>query len=210
MSAGLLVLFRRGAAVQLAGDRVSNVRQLLLLLLKVLGGGSGSVVLEPVVDLLDGVQNGLLVILVNATTQTLVVADLVLQAEGVVLQSVAGFDLALDGLVFLSELLGLRDHSVDFFLGQTTLVVGDGDRLDLASSLVTGTDLQDTVGIQVERDFNLRNTTGSRRNAGKLELAEKVVVLGQRTLSLDCTLLATVQFWHREKLKKKKKDNLQT
>lgn len=194
MSAGLLVLFRRGAAVQLAGDRVGNVRELLLLLLKVLGGSGGGVVLEPVVDLLDGVQDGLLVILVNATTQALVVADLVLQAEGVVLQSVAGLDLALDGLVLLGELLGLSDHTVDFFLGQATLVVGDSDGLDLASSLVTGTDLQDTIGIQIERDLNLGNTTGGRRNAGKLELAEKVVVLGQRTLSLDCTSLATVQF----------------
>lgn len=202
MSAGLLILFGCGAAVQLAGDRVGNVRELLLLLLKVLGGSGGGVVLEPVVDLLDGVQDGLLVILVNATTQALVVADLVLQAEGVVLQSVAGLDLALDGLVLLGELLGLSDHTVDFFLSQTTLVVGDGDGLDLASSLVTSTDLQDTIGIQVERDLNLGNTTGGRRNAGKLELAEKVVVLGQRTLSLDCTSLAAVQFWHREKVEK--------
>lgn len=202
MSAGLLILFGCGAAVQLAGDRVGNVRELLFLLLKVLGGSGGGVVLEPVVDLLDGVQDGLLVILVNATTQALVVADLVLQAEGVVLQSVAGLDLALDGLVLLGELLGLSDHTVDFFLSQTTLVVGDGDGLDLASSLVTSTDLQDTIGIQVERDLNLGNTTGGRRNAGKLELAEKVVVLGQRTLSLDCTSLAAVQFWHREKVEK--------
>lgn len=42
--------------VELASDGVGNVGQLLLLLLEVLGGRSGSVLLEPVSGLLDGLQ----------------------------------------------------------------------------------------------------------------------------------------------------------
>ena len=45
------------AAVQLAGDRVRDVRQLLLLLLEVLGGGGSRVLLKPVSGLLDSVED---------------------------------------------------------------------------------------------------------------------------------------------------------
>lgn len=45
------------AAVKLAGDGVGNVAELLLLLIEVLGGSIGGVVVEPVLDLLDGVKN---------------------------------------------------------------------------------------------------------------------------------------------------------
>lgn len=184
MPRGLVILISRSRAIELAGDGVGHVGQLLLLLLEVLGGGFGSVVLEPVSDLLDGVQDGLLVVLINLATQAVLIVDLVLQAEGIILQRVAGLDLALDGLVLLSELFGLSDHAVDLLLGETTLVVGDGDGLSLASALVAGADLQDTVGVQIEGDLNLGNTTGSGGNAGKLELAEEVVILGQGTLAL--------------------------
>lgn len=56
---GLVILATRGTtrAVELAGDGVGDVGQLLLLLLKVLGRGSGSVLLEPLSSLLDGVND---------------------------------------------------------------------------------------------------------------------------------------------------------
>ena len=108
------------------------------------------------------------------------------------LVGIAGLDLRLDGLVLLGELLGLGHHAVDLLLGQATLVVGDGNGLSLAGALVAGADLQDTVGIQVERDLNLRNATGGGRNTGELELAELVVVLGQGALTLDCDSLLVI------------------
>jgi NAD-specific glutamate dehydrogenase len=66
-----------------------------------------------------------------------------------------------------------------------TLVVSDGDAARLASRLVGGRDVQDTVSIKVEGNgnFNLWNTTRSRRNARQLKIAEEVVVLGASTLS---------------------------
>jgi hypothetical protein len=45
------------AAVKLAGDGVCDVAELLLLLVKVLGGCLSSVVVEPVLGLLDSIEN---------------------------------------------------------------------------------------------------------------------------------------------------------
>jgi NAD-specific glutamate dehydrogenase len=72
---------------------------------------------------------------------------------------------------------------VNLLLGETTLVVSDGDAARLASCLVGGRDVQNTVSINVEGNFNLWNTTRSRRNARQLKLAEELVVLGASTLS---------------------------
>jgi hypothetical protein len=45
------------AAVKLAGDGVGDVAELLLLLVKVLGGSLSGVVVEPVLGLLDSIEN---------------------------------------------------------------------------------------------------------------------------------------------------------
>jgi hypothetical protein len=181
----VIILGRRSRAVELAGDGVCHTGELLLLLLEVLGGSSSSVVLEPVTDLLNGVDDRLLVILINLATETVLVVDLVLEAEGVVLEAVTGLDLALHGLVLLGELLGLLDHALNLLGSETALVVGDGDGLSLASALIGGADLQDAIGIEVEGNLDLRNTTGRGGDVGQLELAEHVVVLGHRALTLE-------------------------
>ena len=46
-------------------------------------------------------------------------------------------------------------------------------------------DVEHTVSISIEGDFDLRDTARGGRNTGELELAEKVVVLRARTLSLE-------------------------
>lgn len=48
-----------------------------------------------------------------------------------------------------------------------------------------GRDLENTIGIEVEGDLNLRNATRGRGDAGELELAEDVVVLGHGALTLE-------------------------
>ena len=101
-----------------------------------------------------------------------------------VLEGVECLDFLALSLVLGCETLGVGNHAVNLLLGETALLVGDGDRLRLASALVGGANLHDTVGVNLEGDLNLRNTTRRRRNARQLELAEQVVVLRQRTLSL--------------------------
>ena len=44
--------------------------------------------------------------------------------------------------------------------------------------LVFGGNSKNTVDIDFESDFDLRNTASGWRNAGQIELAENVVVLG--------------------------------
>lgn len=137
MAAVPLVVLRGCRAIQLAGDGVRHARQLLLLFLEVLCRGGSRVLLEPLHNLLDSIQNlepkvsqqmnqlaqtiasktyGLLVVLVDLPTETILIVDLILQAESVVLQAVPGLDLGLDRLVLLGELLGFSDHAVDFLL----------------------------------------------------------------------------------------------
>jgi hypothetical protein len=130
------------------------------------------------------VTYSLLVLLVNLATKTLLIGELVLEREGVVLKAVSGLDALTGGLVLLGVLLSLGDHALNLLLGQTALVVGDGDGLLLASALIVGRDLEDTVGVELERNLDLGNATGSGRDAGKLELAEDVVILGKRSLTL--------------------------
>ena len=65
------------------------------------------------------------------------------------------------------------------------LVCGDGDLLGLPGSLVLRRHLKDAVRVDLEGHFDLRYSSGRRREAGQLELAQHVVVLGHRTLSLE-------------------------
>lgn len=59
----------------------------------------------------------------------------------------------------------------------TNLVVGDGDLVGFTSGLVGSRDVEDTVGIDIKGDFDLRDTTRRRGNAGKFKFTEKVVIL---------------------------------
>ena len=72
-------------AIQLARDRIRDVRQLLLLLVEVLGRGRGGALIEPVLSFLDGFKKGLLVLFVEFAAKTFFIIGLVLQGESVVL-----------------------------------------------------------------------------------------------------------------------------
>src|SRR6202051_3634260 len=72
------------------------------------------------------------------------------QSLGVVL----GLDLGFALLVFLGVRLGVLDHLVDVGLAQAARRL-DADLLLLAGALVPGRDVDDAVGVDVERDFDL-------------------------------------------------------
>ncbi|EPE03760.1 nad-specific glutamate dehydrogenase [Ophiostoma piceae UAMH 11346] len=112
------------------------------------------------------------------------VAQGVAQRVGVRLKTVLGGDTAALGLVLLLELLGLGKHALNVLLGKTALVVGDDNLVGLAGTLLHGGDVHDTVGVQVEGDLDLGHTARGGGDAGKLELAQQVVVLGALALTL--------------------------
>jgi hypothetical protein len=198
-----LLVSATSSAVELRGDGVGDVRKLLELLIEVLRGSGSGVLLEPVLGLLDGVLDGLLVLILNLATETLVIVDLVLEAVGVILELVARLNALTVGLVLLGVLLGLLNHALNIFGAETTLVVGDGDGLGLTGTLIDGGNLEDTIGIKLKGDLNLGNTTGrgagvmlafvnltqcvqrDLRNVGELELSEVVVVLCHCTFTLE-------------------------
>jgi NAD-specific glutamate dehydrogenase len=96
-----------------------------------------------------------------------------------------------DGLVdssFQLRLVGKLKFVCQFLVAEgvaeiVSIRFKTGDAARLASRLVGGRDVQDTVSINVEGNFNLWNTARSRRNARQLKLAEELVVLGASTLS---------------------------
>ena len=66
-------------------------------------------------------------------------------------------------------------HAVYFVLTQRT-GRSDGNLLFLAGAQILGAYVYDTVGIDIERNFNLRNSAGSCRDAAQLETAQGLVV----------------------------------
>lgn len=170
------------SSVELHHDGVGLALELLLVLL-VLLTSSLLVVVEPLDDSVNLSGEGLLVGSLNLLLD-LGVGESVAERVGVRLKTVLGSDTLALGLVLFLVLLGIAEHALDLLLGQAALVVGDDNLVGLASALLDGGDVHDTVGIKIEGNLNLGNTTGGRGDTGELELAHKVVVLGALTLTL--------------------------
>merc|ERR1719503_320721 len=160
--------------VHLADDRVAHTLQFLELVLELVHFG-GLVTVQPSDRGLDGVFDRLLVVRIQLATDVGVVHG-VAHVVRVVLDGVLGFDLLLVLLVLSLVLLRVLDHALDVLLAQATLVVGNGNLVLLARALVFGGHVEDTVGVDVEANVNLRDAARRRRNAGELELAQQVVV----------------------------------
>jgi hypothetical protein len=140
--------------------------------------------LEPLEDLLGGLSDEGLVFFGELVLHLLVI-ELVLHLEAVVLESVFLLNSVLDLVILVLELLGIGDELVNFLLGETALIVGDGDLLVLAGSLVHGRDVEDTVGIDIEGNLNLGSTSGSWGNSFEVEFTELMVILGHSSLSFE-------------------------
>jgi len=168
--------------VHLGDDGVANAFDLLELVIE-LFNLCELVGIEPLDGLVAFVQDGLPFIFSNLVLNLLVIKG-GFHVEAVGFEAVLARNSLFLLIIIILELLGLVDHAFDVFLGQTTLVVGDGDLVELASGLVNSGYVEDTVGINVEGDFDLGNSAGSGWDSGKIELAKKMVVLGHRSLSL--------------------------
>ncbi|KAI3485069.1 hypothetical protein L1887_51742 [Cichorium endivia] len=169
--------------VDLGHDGVDLLLDLLLLVLELVGRGGG-VGVEPLDALLDDLLERLLVGGLELVLELGLVGG-VADVVDVRLETVLGLG-ALEGLlVLLGELLGLLEHLLDLLRRETALVVADGDLLRLAGALLGGRDVENGVGVDVEGDLDLRNTTGGGGDTRELELAEQVVVLGAGTLTLE-------------------------
>ena len=106
--------------------------------------------------------------------------DLIRQRVGLV----ARVDEITSGLIFGRVTLCVLHHPVDFVFRQATRSA-DGDLLLLARRHVLGRDVDDAVGVDVERHFDLRHAARRRRQANQVEPSECPVVARQRPLALQ-------------------------
>mmetsp|Transcript_12940 Transcript_12940/g.32851 ORF Transcript_12940/g.32851 Transcript_12940/m.32851 type:complete len:266 (+) Transcript_12940:64-861(+) len=153
------------AALRVHGlhDGRADALNLFLLVLKLLLLGE-LVRLEPREGVVDGL-GGLLLVVVRDLILELVVAQRVLHRVAVVLKAVLGLDLLLEHLVLLGVLFRVSRHLLDVLLGKARLVVGDRDLVLLARRLLERRHVQHAVGVNVERDVNLRHAARHRRDA---------------------------------------------
>jgi len=168
--------FGAGSLVDAHHDRVKLGLELLLLLLD--GLSVSGVALQELEALISGGFDSSLVLLSQVSLELLLIES-VLHLVAVVLS----LDLLADDIISSPELLSISDKLLDFLLGEAALVVGDGDLLSLAGGLV-GRHIEDTIGVNIEGNLDLRGATRRRRDAFKVELAEEMVVLGHLTLAL--------------------------
>merc|ERR1719311_392929 len=129
-----------GALVVLLDDRRADALDLLLLLLDLLRVGL-RVARQPVLPILDGIVDSLLLVLVHLLPEALVLARTLnrgLHGMDVSVESIARVDALLRQLVFLRELLRFPDHLLDLLLRQPALVVRDRDLLGVARAFVIG------------------------------------------------------------------------
>merc|ERR550532_260347 len=167
--------------VQLGDDGVADTLDFLLLVfIFVLLGGLVSV--QPCNDLIALLHDCLLFVLADLVLQLLVLHG-GLHVEAIRLQTVLGSNTLLLLVIFGLEFLGIGNHALNVFLGQTTLVVGDSNLFLFAGGLVHSRNVQDTVGIDVKGDLNLRYSSGCGRNTSQIELAEEMVVTGHGALT---------------------------
>mmetsp|Transcript_111395 Transcript_111395/g.156382 ORF Transcript_111395/g.156382 Transcript_111395/m.156382 type:complete len:133 (+) Transcript_111395:329-727(+) len=129
---------------------------------------SFGVALDPLQSLLDSLLKGGLLLIAEFVLQFLVLkrsSDRV----AVVLQSVLGFNSLSDILILLLVFLRLVDHLLDLLLGKSSLVVGNDNLVGFTGGLILGVDVQDTVGIDIESNLNLGNTSGGGGDTIKIE-----------------------------------------
>jgi hypothetical protein len=94
------------------------------------------VLLEPVLGLLKGLLDLVLVFGFNLVGELLLIFNSVSHCVDVVLEGVLGIDLFLESLILVGEFLGVTDHGLDFLFRETALIVGDCNGLGLSGALL--------------------------------------------------------------------------
>lgn len=86
-------------------------------------------------------------------------------------ETVLGFHPLSHLLILVFVFLSILDEALNFFFRESTLVVSDGDSGIGVGSLVSCLNIHNSVCVNLEGDFDLRNSSGSRGNTVEVELA---------------------------------------
>ena len=112
-----------------------------------------------------------------------VVLQQFLNAVNGLFSAVAHLGLVTALLIFGSVSFGFLNHAVDFVLRQGRSA-GDGHGLLLTGAAVLCRDMNDTVGVNVEGNLDLRQPARRRSNAGQFKSSQRLVVAGELTFPL--------------------------
>lgn len=112
------------------------------------------------------------------------VGDDLLNAADVGLELLLGLEALAESVIGGLELLGVADHGLNLSRGQLTNRVGNGDVGAAARGLLGGSDLQDTVDIDLEDDLENGLTGAHGGDGSQSELSKGGVVLAVDTLAL--------------------------
>mmetsp|Transcript_28486 Transcript_28486/g.54349 ORF Transcript_28486/g.54349 Transcript_28486/m.54349 type:complete len:262 (+) Transcript_28486:450-1235(+) len=192
----LLSLRALPSLINLADNRITdsfNLLQFLFILLLV----SRRVVIQPLQCFGHSLINSCLVFLLQFISQLVTVANGVFHVVAVSFELVACIHLFLEELILFRILLSLLHHSLNLFLGKSTLVIGDGNFLLLPCALIFSCHIQNAIGINLEGNLNLGNSSGCWGDVCQFEFTQQVVVFSHGTftlehLDLNCCLLVLV------------------
>merc|ERR1712187_564767 len=169
--------------VDLHHDWIDDALQLLLPCLDFILFGQ-LILVKPIQRLLHCRLNLLLVPTLELVLE-LVIGKSVAHLEAVILEAVLRFNFLLVLLIFCPVLLCFLHHAVNLRLRKPTLFICNGDLIRLATGLVLGRYVQDAIGVDIESDLDLRNTTWGWRNSIQVELTQEVVIFRHRALALE-------------------------
>merc|ERR1712212_464233 len=168
--------------VQLRDDGVADPLNLFLLVLEFINLGK-LVGIEPLDGFVTLISDGLHVILGYLVLNLLIIKSS-FHVEAVAFELVLSRDPVLLLVILCLELLGIIHHPFNLFFGQTTLVIGDGDLVLLACALISSRHVQDTIGIDVKGNLDLRNSSGGWWNTSEVKLAKVMIILRHGSLAL--------------------------
>ena len=80
--------------------------------------------------------------------------------------------------------LGILAHLLDLLLGEAA-GGGNRDLLLLLGTEILGRDVENAVGVDIERNLDLRNAARRRRNAVEIKVTERLVVAGHLAVALE-------------------------
>merc|ERR1712061_157334 len=143
--------------IVLGNDRCTDAFHLLLFFLDFLRI-SLWIRVEPRLTVLQRILDFFFLVVIKLLTKTLVLARSLCGGAHrveVPVKRVLRINALLHFFVFVGELLGLLDHFFNLLFREAALIVGDRDGLLLSSPLVFGADVQDTIRIDFEGDFDL-------------------------------------------------------
>lgn len=169
--------------VDLRSNWVVNILEFLSLLV-ILVLGSISIGMQPLLELFTFRVDLLFLLFRNLVFDSLVF-DHRLDLIDVLLEVVLGFNLLLSLLIGLSVFLSLLDESINFLLRKSSFLVRNGDVRSLTSSLVLSSNSENTIGIKIERNFNLRNSSWSRSDTIEVELTQQMVISSHWSFSFE-------------------------